>query len=94
MILFWAVTCQVNSLRMNDDYRKMRDAFMRKDKTIGIRVPAELKKVLTQIAKKEGRSLAQLCEMLLKEGASMYKEEGPKYLQRVVSRQNKEDSSG
>jgi hypothetical protein len=79
---------------MNDDYRKMRDAFMRKDKTIGIRVPAELKKVLTQIAKKEGRSLAQLCEMLLKEGASMYKEEGPKYLQRVVSRQNKEDSSG
>jgi hypothetical protein len=64
---------------------------MKKDNTIGIRVPAELKRALMQIAKKEGRSLAQVCEILLKEGASIYKEEGPKYLQRLLSRQNKEE---
>jgi hypothetical protein len=69
----------------------MRDELMRKDNTIGIRVPAELKKALIQIAKKEGRSLAQVCEILLKEGASVYKEEGPKYLQRLLSRQHKEE---
>jgi hypothetical protein len=65
---------------------------MRRDETIGIRVSGDLKKALTQIARKEGRSLAQLCEILLKEGAAMYKEEGPKYLQKVLSRHNKDVS--
>ena len=64
---------------------------MRKDETIGVRVAAELKKTLIQIAKKEGRSLAQLCEILLRGGAAAYQEEGPKYLQRLLSRQKKED---
>jgi hypothetical protein len=66
---------------------------MRKDESIGVRVPAELKRALIQIAKKEGRSLAQLCEILLKGGAAVYQEEGPKYLQRLLSRQKKEDLS-
>lgn len=64
---------------------------MRKDESIGVRVPAELKRALIQIAKKEGRSLAQLCEILLRGGALTYQEEGPKYLQRLLSRQKKED---
>jgi hypothetical protein len=63
---------------------------MTKDETIGIRVPAELKRALFQIAKKEGRSLAQLCEILLRGAAVSYKEEGPAYLQRILSRQKKE----
>jgi len=63
---------------------------MRKDQTIGIRVPADLKKGLLQIAKKEGRSLAQLCEILLQGAANSYKEEGPAYLQRLLARQKKE----
>jgi hypothetical protein len=66
---------------------------MRKDDRIGVRVPAELKRVLIQIAKKEGRSLAQLCEILLKGGATGYQDEGPKYLQRLLSRQKKDDFS-
>ena len=66
---------------------------MRKDDRIGVRVPAELKKILIQIAKKDGRSLAQLCEILLRGGAAAYQEEGPKYLQRLLSRQ-KEDPPG
>jgi hypothetical protein len=60
---------------------------MTKDDNIGIRVPTELKKALMQIARNEGRSLAQLCEIFLKGGASAYQEEGPKYLQRLLSRQ-------
>lgn len=64
---------------------------MTKNDRIGVRVAAELKKVLIQIARKEGRSLAQVCEIFLKEGASIYKEEGTKYLQRLLLRQNRED---
>jgi hypothetical protein len=45
-----------------------------------------------QIAKSEGRSLAQVCEILLRGGASLYAEEGPKYLQRLLSRQKKASS--
>jgi hypothetical protein len=65
---------------------------MRKDQTIGIRVTAELKKSLLQIATKEGRSLAQLCEILLRGASASYKEEGHAYLQRLLSRQKKEPS--
>jgi hypothetical protein len=63
---------------------------MTKDESIGIRVPTELKRALIQIAKKEGRSLAQLCEILLRGAAASYKEEGPAYLQRLLSPQKKE----
>jgi len=65
---------------------------MTKDERIGIRVSAELKKALTQIAKKEGRSLAQLCEILLSGATASYKDEGSAYLQRLLSRQKKESS--
>jgi hypothetical protein len=65
---------------------------MTKDERIGIRVSAELKRALIQIAKREGRSLAQLCEILLRGAAVSYKEEGPAYLQRLLSHQKKESS--
>ena len=65
---------------------------MRKEDRIGFRVPAELKKALIQIAKNEGRSLAQVCEILLRAGVSIYKVEGSKYLQRLVSHQKREAS--
>jgi predicted HicB family RNase H-like nuclease len=65
---------------------------MKKEERIGVRVPAELKRTLIQIAKNEGRSLAQVCELFLCGGAWSYKEEGPKYLQRLISRQKKEFS--
>jgi hypothetical protein len=65
---------------------------MTKDERIGIRVSAELKKALLQIATKEGRSLAQLCEILLRGAAASYKEEGHSYLQRLLSRQKRDPS--
>jgi hypothetical protein len=67
-------------------------AGMRKEDRIGLRVPAELKGALMQIAKNEGRSLAQICEILLRGGASLYAAQGSKYLQRLISRQKHESS--
>jgi hypothetical protein len=51
-----------------------------KNERIGFRVPGEVKVAPLQIAKKEGRSLAQVCELLLKGGIEGYEKEGSKYL--------------
>jgi len=64
---------------------------MRKDERIGFRIPAELKRTLSQIARREGRSLAQICEIFLRGAIASYKKEGTKYLQRFLSRQKKQD---
>jgi hypothetical protein len=63
---------------------------MRKEERIGIRVGADLKRTLNQIAKNEDRSLAQVCEIFLKNGANSYKKEGAKYFQRILTRQRQE----
>ena len=68
-------------------------ASMRKSDRIGLRVPAELKRALLQIAKKEGRSLARVCEILLTGGVLLYADEGPKYIQRLLSHQRKDADS-
>ncbi len=57
-----------------------------KDERIGFRVPSAIKVALSQIAKKEGRSLAQVCELLLRGGIHEYEREGSKYLHRFVER--------
>jgi len=63
---------------------------MRKEDRIGFRVPAELKRTLVQIAKNEGRSLAQVCELFLRNGVSLYRERGSRYVQGLLSRQRKQ----
>jgi hypothetical protein len=57
-----------------------------KDEQIGFRVSSEIKAALLQIAKKEGRSLAQVCELLLRGGIHEYEREGARYLHRFVER--------
>ncbi len=57
-----------------------------KDERIGFRVSSEIKGALLQIAKKEGRSLAQVCELLLRGGIHDYEREGSRYLHRFVER--------
>ena len=52
-----------------------------------------LKKDLEEIAAREGRSVAQVCDAFLKASAEMYIKKGPKFLQRFLSRQKKEGSS-
>ena len=65
---------------------------MTKDTRLTFRVQSGLKKNLEVIAAREGRSVAQICEAFLKAGSEGYKKKGPKYLQRFLSRQKKEDS--
>ncbi len=65
---------------------------MRKDSALSFRVPRRLKAELERVALSEGRSLAQVCEALLAGGLEIYKSQGPKYLQRLLSREKKESS--
>ncbi len=66
---------------------------MRKDTALSFRIPRRLKTELEKVALSEGRSLSQVCEALLTGGLEIYKKEGPKYLQRSLSRQKKDDLS-
>jgi hypothetical protein len=59
---------------------------------LGIRINPDLKKLLEGIGEAEERSVSQICELLLRTGVDAYKKEGPKYLQRLPSRQKKEPS--
>jgi hypothetical protein len=61
-----------------------RQLMTAKDERIGFRVSSEIKVALLQIAKKEGRSLAQVCELLLRGGIHEYGKEGSRYLYRFV----------
>jgi len=67
---------------------------MRKDSPLAFRIPSDLKKKLQAVASREARSLSQICEMFLRLGIEGYEKEGPKCLQRFLSRQKKEDISG
>jgi hypothetical protein len=57
-----------------------------KDERIGLRVSGEVKSALSQIARKEGRSVAQVCELFLRGGISEYEKEGPAYVHRLLAR--------
>jgi len=66
---------------------------MKKDTRLTFRVHSNLKKGLEAIAAREGRSVAQICDAFLKVGSELYAKKGPKFLQRFLSRQKKENSS-
>ena len=57
-----------------------------KDERIGFRVSGEVKTALLQIAKKEGRSVAQICELFLRGGINEYEKEGAAYVHRLLAR--------
>jgi hypothetical protein len=65
---------------------------MRKDTALSFRVQRGLKADLEKVALNEGRSLSQVCEALLAGGLDVYKREGPKYLQRLLSHQKRNAS--
>jgi hypothetical protein len=65
---------------------------MKKDTALSFRVPRRLKVELEKVALTEGRSLSQVCEILIAGGLDVYRRDGPKFLQQVVSRQKKEPS--
>lgn len=76
---------KVHTLQYNADN-------MRKDTALSFRVPRGLKTDLEKVALNEGRSLSQVCEALLAGGLDVYRKEGPKYLQRLLSHQKRNAS--
>jgi hypothetical protein len=70
---------------------KSAQVMTAKDERIGFRVSSEVKGALLQIAEKEGRSLAQVCELLLRGGIHEYEREGSRYLHRLVARPKEKD---
>jgi hypothetical protein len=60
---------------------------MRKDTRLSFRVGSELKKTLEAVAALEGRSVAQVCEVFLRAGSEVYKNEGTKLIQRFLTQQ-------
>jgi predicted DNA-binding protein len=66
--------------------------MLTKNEQIGFRLPAGMKKELQEVAKREGRTLSQICEMFITGGLEAYSKEGAKYFQRLLSRPTKEHS--
>jgi len=62
-----------------------------KNEQIGFRLPSNLKQELHDLAKREGRTLSQICEIFVSGGLEEYRKEGSKYLQRLISRQKKQN---
>jgi hypothetical protein len=60
-------------------------AAMRKDTRFTLRIQSDLKKELETIAAREGRSVAQVCEVFLRVGSEIYKKEGTRLLQRFLA---------
>jgi hypothetical protein len=58
---------------------------MRKDTRLSFRVGSDLKKALEAVAAREGRSVAQICEVFLKAGSEIYKKEGTRLVQRFLA---------
>jgi hypothetical protein len=58
---------------------------------LGFRLHPEVKKRLEEIASREERSLSQVCEILLRHGTEDYAREGPRYFQRILSREAKNE---
>jgi hypothetical protein len=73
--------------------RVLEFASMKKDLRFTFRIGSDLKKDLETIAAREGRSVAQICDAFLKAGSEAYRKNGPKYLQRFLSRQEKKNLS-
>lgn len=61
---------------------------MKKDAPLAFRIPADLKKKLKRLSNQEARSLSQICELLLRIGVEEYDREGPRYLQKVLIRED------
>jgi len=59
---------------------------MAKDTRLTFRIQSDLKRSLEGIAAKEGRSVAQICEVFLRAGVEEFKKRGPRYLQHFLSR--------
>jgi hypothetical protein len=59
---------------------------MKKDARLTFRIRSNLKKDVEEIAKREGHSVAQICEAFLFAGSEGYKKHGSKFVKRALAR--------
>jgi len=64
---------------------------MKKDAPLAFRIPADLKGKLLRLARREARSVSQICEMLLSIGVHEYDRAGSNYLKKTLSQSNDGD---
>lgn len=62
---------------------------MKKDSQFTFRIPSDLKAKLEEIAGSEGRSVAQVCVVLLQEGVESYKRRGSSFWNRYFQGKGK-----
>jgi hypothetical protein len=60
---------------------------MTKDTRLTFRVEDSLKRKIEEVAAREGRSAAQICEAFLRTGLEQYSRRGSKTIQRHLGRQ-------
>jgi hypothetical protein len=60
-----------------------------KKEFLAFRLIPDLKKEIEEIARREQRSISQICELLLRGGVDAYKREGPEYVQRLLNQRSK-----
>lgn len=58
---------------------------VRKNAALSFRISQRLKEQLEEVALKEGRSLSQVCEVMLRGGVEAYKRDGIRYFQSAMS---------
>jgi hypothetical protein len=57
----------------------------KKSELVVVRIQSELKTSLRDVARKEGRSLSQICELFLLLGVRGYKERGSKQIEDALA---------
>ncbi len=58
----------------------IQSLLMKKDTRLTFRVRADLKRKIEAIASREGRSVAQLCDIFLEGGVEQYRKQGSKFI--------------
>src|SRR5450432_3596402 len=79
----------VNWFLFNEYLGSENNPMTTKNDQIGFRLPIGLKKELHEIAKREGRTLSQICEIFVYGSLETYKRELSPYIQRLLSQQKK-----
>ena len=88
VITYDNIRCNIYLELFNNFLRRYSCVVTTKKEFLAFRVSPALKGDIQEIAKKEARSISQICELLLVESVEAYRKEGPKFIQRLVAKHN------
>jgi hypothetical protein len=66
---------------------------MKKDSQFTFRIPLALKQRMEEIARSEGRSVAQICQAFLRAGTEIYKKKGAEFLRPYLAEDARQKSA-